>query len=373
MSYTVLYRLVIVLTLVVWLWVLAHYGGFGMFGGDGKLDRYNDAISQIRNIIFFKHLPDVVIEDDRPFNNKLCVDPKYIMGPDEDSAGVDCAKICHDPNGNQLLVKTGQTVIVDAKELKPGTYCMLGSHAACNPYTTTALYAAGGWSCFPKFSELGGIGGNQIMVCGGRLRDRLNNVTFENYIPSTFPLEINEKLDDGTYRYVCVDNAHPLTGYTMTGVTKDLRFVRITNPCTMGIENALDIEWDRETGECGCVPPLEPMLGGRCTNCPLERSKNSGLTCMVCHDPYLWRTNVETYPCIYGPHLIAKILKKDQDPSEFDNVKFDQEYGGSRVSIRVDEPSLDAIDQIARKLISPIPYSDLIDWKPDYTGWIEKI
>jgi hypothetical protein len=355
---------IIIALIIIWIWYLLQFGAFGFMGGTGQLDYYNSLLESTRQVAFLQHLPDVINEDDSPLGNRKCVDPMFVMGLDDYEEGMDCkcSVRCREETATQYLVHESDNIFTQSKKLKPGVYCQLDmAKAACNTSTTNIVYSASSWSCFPKGYEFGGIGGNKIMICGGQLKDLLLETTHDQYIPWNLSIDLSEKLENGEYRFQCPLQVHPITQYALTPINETNRFIQITNPCTMGITNAMPVAWDSETGKCDCKEPLVLSASGRCTNCPLGRAHTTGISCLYCHDSYLPRlARPELYPCLYGPHLIVKAPIQAMDKNMLTQIPESGFWND-----KTEEYDYTKAQAVIDVLQTPIPYTGPMQIKAD--------
>lgn len=136
-------------------------------------------------------------------HNFGCGGYKY-LGPDDQYC--DCVDLCDSHDYIYKFITSEQNFIVNNQKLVGG-YCMKQAYSKCNLNTSYALVGKYGFNCVSKFPQiLGGESGNQILVCNGKIRDKLLNQVYDTYIPNNlFMTSVDEKLGDGSFRFVCAD------------------------------------------------------------------------------------------------------------------------------------------------------------------------
>lgn len=310
--------------IIVWIWFIFKWGSLDLFGGDNQVDKFNKEIQFASDVFYFKRMPDIIYNGDTPSSKSNCSVPVLV------ESSTNCANYCHEETAELFEVKENQIIYNNNYKLKPGYYCRIGAQGICNPYTTITVYSNIGWTCYNKTSEFGGLGGNKILICNGELTDTLLNKKYVKYIDPNIPLtDINERTSDGSFRFQCASEISPFTKYHLTNVLngENFRFVRITNPCTLGMENVTVSKWNPDTRTCDCGEFRYDSEIQQCTNCPVAQKEHTALQCVACHEKYFLRTRlVNLLPCLYGPHLFvflpaAKSSKLDDDDINSDLTK----------------------------------------------------
>jgi hypothetical protein len=311
----------LVFLILIWLFVIIHIGAFGLFGGNNALVILNKKIKSIYDVFYFKSAPNVYIEQDvPPSGNAICQVPVAVL--DE---SINCTHVCKNENGELFQIVEGQLLISYNEQLAPGYYCRLSDDAICNPFTTIIIYTNIGWSCYNKTAYFGGTGGNKILICNGSLKDRATETTYENYIPHTLPITDIDEMFQDDYRFKCVNDFHPITNYRLSSF--GIRLSRITNPCTIGIENSIDSIWDPFSSNnqmCTCDESIL-TFSTELNQCIAHPSK--AFLRIPCHERYIPRLKGLEFlgPCMYGPfiHSIVPQLPITTEPPY--QPKFDYE------------------------------------------------
>lgn len=320
--------IIIYVLFLFWVWVFMYFGNVGLYGDNAK--SYNDQLQFINDMFYFKHMPDVIIEDDTP--NSIAPNCRSIIAVEED---IDCRDFCKDETAEYFTVDENQIIISDNKELKPGSYCKIGKNGICNPFTTIILYTSQGWSCYNKFFHFGGTGGNKIMICNGKLKDSVTNQTYVDYIPNNLFLNDPHEIDDSTgdYRFKCADESKisQITGYNTMPIQDDekLRFFLVTNPCSLSLKGTVEYKYNYDDGSCECGEQFLDSDLKQCTTC-LHKT-DTAAACVKCYDPWLPRLGSQNLlPCYHGSHIytFAPTLKyneatpKDTGDAVLKNITF---------------------------------------------------
>lgn len=171
----------------------------------------------------------------------------------------DCSKVCDSNDYVYKFFSKTDDFIVGNKKLFGG-YCIKQAYAKCNLNTSHAIIGKGGLVCISKFPEmLGGESGNQILVCNGKVKDRLLDVEYTTYFPNNvFMTGIDEKLSDGTFRFECFDSENTIPLPSNVGT----RLEREENPCSL-----LDPlgKFNPVSMKCECVNYLNNDEDGICS------------------------------------------------------------------------------------------------------------
>lgn len=170
------------------------------------------------------------------------------LGPDD--SYTNCSELCDSNDYTYKFITDKQNFIVNGKKLV-GSYCIKNGYSKCNLNTSQVVVSKTGYACISKFPQiLGGESGNQIIVCNGKLYDRLTDETYVNFIPNNlFFTSVDETLIDGQFRFECdnADDTIPVPPSLGTRLERD------KNLC-----NSLDAAgiYDETTFTCKCTEYL---------------------------------------------------------------------------------------------------------------------
>lgn len=137
---------------------------------------------------------------------------------------------------------------------RAGTYCLPTAAAIWNERTSIAIYDPVGahWTCRPQTRAFVGVGGNMIVACNGRLLDRATGRVWRDYIDHTLTFVNIERLDDGTYRFVCPPGLLDEQGNPLLVAPFD-RFALVKNQCVRSVSNADEEALQNfSSGRCKC-------------------------------------------------------------------------------------------------------------------------
>ncbi|CAJ2002117.1 per os infectivity factor pif-2 [Cotesia congregata filamentous virus 1] len=167
------------------------------------------------------------------------------------------------------------------------------------------------YRCVSKFPQiLGGITGNEILVCDGTLIDRKTNEKHEHFFDvdkvDKFTDFSEKMLDSGEFRFACpqkVDilNNHMIEYKGFNG-SPGIPFVSIRNRCASANTNDRTSEINWSTAECECknnLKQLYELKSNPCSSCHTASQKNEyGL------DLARPCINLGTYPDLYAAMVI---------------------------------------------------------------------
>lgn len=217
----------------------------------------------------------------------ICKQQGLYLG--EENSWKDCTTICGH-NNYEYKYFTGENkshirYYNTLTNSKKGAYCMPSEIAHCNDHYSDIVFDGSKWACVPRWpSVFGGLHGNDIMVCGGVILDRMTNTLYTSKISRTVLLfedphseEISEDtiFGNGNFktkhkRFICPSDETLIDGTPTTRSyqyrqldkmgnalipTEFSHLERMENYCSQFIHNAessIKIDW--KTGYCVCPP-----------------------------------------------------------------------------------------------------------------------
>lgn len=191
-------------------------------------------------------------------NKKLnCTDGGGFLGESYDRfSNINCNEICLGGSEDQFQFKYIDTnhriVSANRKVLPVGGYCLPKEVALCNLNVSYALTGINSYECRTAFPQLlGGITGNQIIGCApfNSFIDRKRNVSHVQYVPPNFRIDdIDEKLSNGSFRYVC-QIPEDVQYHDMASMGLGSRFQLTANSCSVFDRSG---KFDLQTHKCLC-------------------------------------------------------------------------------------------------------------------------
>ena len=212
----------------------------------------------LSNVNGLNTLPNVKFLSDVPFEEgerqNVCL-TSFLRVGDAFVEELNCESLCDSEGVEAKFVSKGEKFFINGKMLSPGMYCVKSGSSVCNSSSSLVFRTGAGWACLSRYSELGGIGGNKILACDGRLRDNLLDKTFEGFIPYNLTFSsLDEKMPDASnrFRFECPEAFDKLYNNKMVQSPWS-RLELIRNPCMTGIKNAIHVPIDFNTGYCECL------------------------------------------------------------------------------------------------------------------------
>lgn len=195
---------------------------------------------------------------------------------EDDLETYDCSTQCKSKDYEFKYIDPKLNLVLGSKRFA-GSYCMPLDCARCNLSTGRLLNFGSGFTCISKYPTLfGGTGATRIIGCNGLLTDRKTNTNFEMFITSDKIINADEKLADGTFRYVCTDQKD-LMENTLITLPPSLgdRFELIKNFCLSMIKGGHpDFYPEFELAYCNCTTSdglsmerYEGKVNNPCTTC----------------------------------------------------------------------------------------------------------
>lgn len=133
----------------------------------------------------------------------------YFLG-ERELTNVNCTNLCNSNSNLYFSYKfiTKNSIIINEKYLRAGSWCLPTSLALCNLNVSLAIKSIGKYECVSKYPQIfGGLYGNEIIGCAPmyELNDNLKKITYTNNIPSTMVInDIDEKIPGtDTFRFSC--------------------------------------------------------------------------------------------------------------------------------------------------------------------------
>ncbi|AQQ79972.1 hypothetical protein LbFV_ORF52 [Leptopilina boulardi filamentous virus] len=156
-----------------------------------------------------------------------------------------CSNECNN-NGSEYYFKKifkKKSLYYDSYK-QSGTHCIKYNIENCNLDMNRLFFdeKENKYICLSKYNFLfGGKYGTKIITCNGKLIDRKENVIYHNYIPNDLNIiDIDEKIDNNTYRYECLEQKDLLNN-TLINIPQYLRFYFMQNYCTSLIPNTSNL------------------------------------------------------------------------------------------------------------------------------------
>ncbi|XP_044019565.1 uncharacterized protein LOC122859991 [Aphidius gifuensis] len=207
-----------------------------------------------------------------------CLTTGYLLS--KENVYADCETICNVKEVTFKYFPKSSNAIIGNKKIEYGSYCVPTDAANCNDSTSTLVYGLTGWNCLPRISAFGGIGGNKILICDGRLQDNGLNIIYDTYIPSNLKFNdlYEDKLADDSYRFTCVEKKNSFgNSYLYTDFD---RLQIYENWCASDIPYSApkgEIKWNFQTQNCFCDNFQTDTTTQKCTACKLGLNENSFL------------------------------------------------------------------------------------------------
>lgn len=140
-----------------------------------------------------------------------CNDGIYLGPVDQinNSRSVDCNDVCGGDGRTYeyKFIDSHHKIIINNRVLERGAWCLPSEIAKCNLNISYALSGINQYQCVTAYPELfGGSVGNRIIACSpfNSIIDRKRKKIYSQYIPPNFSIDdIDELLDDGSFRYQC--------------------------------------------------------------------------------------------------------------------------------------------------------------------------
>lgn len=227
-----------------------------------QTELYNSKLKSLEKIISLDAMPPVIIDGQVPEKKMpACEIPVKITNSEN------CALICNNNEAIKTEISKTENYIYNNRKLGPGIYCMLQDAYKCNKSTTNIIYTNNGWSCFNKFSEFGGSGGNRINVCNGEIFDNLTNTAYRTLPYNIVMNSPYETLPNSTRkRFECASKISQETkNYLIEAPWSHLELLE--SPCTEGITSAEQVKYEWG-GKCECsAAGLYNFSNSKCTSC----------------------------------------------------------------------------------------------------------
>ncbi|MGI4815347.1 MAG: hypothetical protein ACRYGG_18715 [Janthinobacterium lividum] len=242
----------------------------------------------------------VLLQDD----NLECGSGKYLGS---DNIIQNCRDICHTNLVSYHYITDEVVVNAKGEKLEKGAWCLPRQFHTCNLAISNVIKSDSRWRCLPKYPLFGGVDGNQILKCGGLLKDNRNDIIYKDVVPSNFKLS---SLDETVT--VTIDGRETVKYAIECAPTKDVmgnelidpqlgdRFDRIRNYCAKFIPNAdKSLLPNFEKNECPCTLHLENLY------------HNKSRACIPC------KTTIDDKVIRYQtPCYAEKTLTDEMDPEE---------------------------------------------------------
>lgn len=151
------------------------------------------------------------------------------------------------------------------KVYKSGYWCFPEEVSKCNLNTSLLIYTENEKiECVPRYPQL--LSQNKIIGCRPdfTIKDYLTNKIYSTIIPSTLQInDIDELLDDGSYRWRCLDN--DMANYPKFGS----RFTRVESVCKYLTRSARAIGplYEDNKFSCSCDNYVDNDKNLICTDC----------------------------------------------------------------------------------------------------------
>lgn len=238
---------------------------YSLYVNNFNKDYIESGLEYVNGITGFEALPQLEFEQS---GDVLCGDAYHLGYSD---VLTDCTSTCG-ADYNYVFVDEGKDVVINKVRLY-GAYCMKSEISKCNLNTSMATVGLDGYKCISHFPTiLGGVNGRNIIACGGRMKDDLLGVTYENFIPSNLSLSskgFDEVLSNGKYRFTCATGvAIPQSIATRLETERDI--------CSL-LDPQGSVDFERSRCNCPKGHVIEGDETSICSACQSGFAVESGL------------------------------------------------------------------------------------------------
>ena len=215
--------------------------------------------------------------------NRCASGPVYI-GPGIGS-DTDCIRTCVNDTAHVVNVREGETVVFDKTVLQKGAHCVIGPRPECNMRTSIAMMTVNSVTCQSRFPRLvGGRLGDTVVACNDNIYNDPQNVLWDYKTNTRFDpwtttvLDEDERLSDGSFRFVCHYNGEDSRGNLYQPHPYD-RYHPIRNHCASLVYRAhpaVKTVWndDSKTFTCDCGDRSETRVSHIDANDPTSVCSN---------------------------------------------------------------------------------------------------
>ena len=256
----------------------------------------NKNIANLLNANPIGNLPVINIQTNNSEIERIndCGNGPVFLGADSDEFV--CKRICGSA-GQLLIVREGDQIFSNGLLLTEGAWCTV-NRPNCNFNTTYARATVNNVSCQTKYPFFfGGESGNRLVACNNVQYFNINNVLWDNLTnsrvtPTTKLTSEDERLSDGSYRFICKFGQDENKNKFIENLEN--RFHPMRNYCTKDLyAGHPDIKLT-DDGKCDCGNFNETRVQNK-----YEHDLSS--TCTACYD----RFNEETSKLNFGVNCVT--------------------------------------------------------------------